>query len=86
MNPQRFVFALGIVLLVGVAAHAQQSASSGIIGQVTDASKGSVPGVTVTVVNVGTNAQRDATTDTEGRFSIQNLSLNRSTVFMMRAN
>jgi hypothetical protein len=73
MNLRRLIFSIGVVLLAGVAAHAQQSASSGIIGQVTDASKGSVPGATVTVVNVGTNAQRDATTDAEGRFSIQNL-------------
>ncbi|HEV3217270.1 MAG TPA: carboxypeptidase regulatory-like domain-containing protein [Vicinamibacterales bacterium] len=73
MNLRRFIFSLGLLLLGCCGAYAQQSASSGIIGQVTDASKGSVPGATVTVVNVATNAQREAATDTEGRFSIQNL-------------
>ncbi len=52
---------------------AQQSASSGIVGEVTDSTQAALPGVTVTVTNVGTNAQRTAVTDAEGRFSIQNL-------------
>ena len=37
---------------------AQESASSGIVGQVVDSTKGAMPGATVTVTNVGTNAQR----------------------------
>ena len=73
MNLQRSFFSFVILLLACAAASAQQSASSGIIGQVTDASKSSVPGATVTVINVGTNAQRSATTDSEGRFSVPNL-------------
>ena len=52
------------------AASAQQSASSGLVGQVTDSSQGAVPGATVTVTNVGTNAQRTTVTDGEGRFSV----------------
>ena len=36
----------------------------------TDSSHGAVPGATVTVTNVGTNAQRTTVTDGEGRFSI----------------
>ena len=58
------------LFLVSAALSAQQSASSGLAGQVTDASQGGVPGATVTVTNVGTNAQRIAITDGEGRFSI----------------
>ena len=52
------------------AASAQQSASSGLVGQVTDSSQAAIPGATVTVTNVGTNAQRTTVTDGEGRFSI----------------
>ena len=52
---------------------AQESASSGIVGQVVDSTKGAMPGATVTVINVGTNAQRVVNTDAEGRFSVPNL-------------
>src|SRR5262249_37225667 len=61
------------LLLSGAAALAQESASGGIAGQVFDATHAGVPGVTITVVNAGTNAQRVATTDNEGRFTIPNL-------------
>src|SRR5436190_4156343 len=73
MRVRLFTCPVAILMLACGAAYAQQSASSGIIGQVTDASKSSVPGATVTVINVGTNAQRSATTDSEGRFSVPNL-------------
>ena len=52
MRVRLFVCAVAILVLACGAAYAQQSASSGIIGQVTDASKSSVPGATVTVINV----------------------------------
>jgi hypothetical protein len=52
---------------------AQESASGGITGQVVDSTHAPLPGATVTVVNVGTNARRVATTDTDGRFTIPNL-------------
>ena len=74
MRVRLFGCPVAILVLACGAAYAQQSASSGIIGQVTDASKSSVPGATVTVINVGTNAQRGATTDSDGRFSVPNLS------------
>ena len=61
---------LASLLLVSASVSAQQSASSGLVGQVTDSSQGAVPGATVTVTNVGTNAQRTAITDAEGRFSV----------------
>src|SRR5262245_45322080 len=52
---------------------AQESASSGIVGQVLDSSKSGIPGATVTVTHSGTNAQRVATTDLEGRFAVPGL-------------
>ena len=61
------------VLLLAPGARAQESASSGIVGQVVDSTKGAMPGATVTVINTGTNAQRVVNTDGEGRFSIPNL-------------
>ena len=63
---------LGLVLL-GAGLGAQESASSGISGQVVDSTKGAMPGATVTVTNAGTNAQRVVVTDAEGRFTIPNL-------------
>src|SRR5262245_36638213 len=65
--------ALALLLFLGVAVHAQESATSGIVGQVTDSTRGALLGATITVINVGTNAQRVATTDTDGRFSVPNL-------------
>jgi hypothetical protein len=69
---------LGMLILVALvipcpAGWAQESASSGIVGQVTDSTRGALPGATVTVTNTGTNAQRTAVTDSEGRFTIPNL-------------
>jgi hypothetical protein len=59
------------VLCTGI--QAQESASSGIAGQVMDTTHGAIPGATVTVTNTGTNAQRVTVTDAEGRFSVPNL-------------
>src|SRR6185295_2788846 len=69
---------LGTILLLALMSfttglRAQESASSGIVGQVVDSTKGAMPGATVTVINVGTNAQRVTNTDAEGRFSVPNL-------------
>src|SRR5215813_3360238 len=61
------------LLLLCAAVQAQESASAGIAGQVLDSTRAAVPGATVTVINAGTNAQRVATTDAEGRFTIPNL-------------
>src|SRR5688572_13127599 len=61
------------VFLMSAAVSAQQSASSGLVGQVTDSSQGVIPGATITVTNVGTNAQRITVTDGEGRFSVPGL-------------
>jgi hypothetical protein len=65
--------ALLAVLSFSTGLRAQESASSGIVGQVVDSTKGAMPGATVTVINTGTNAQRVTNTDAEGRFSVPNL-------------
>jgi hypothetical protein len=70
MKSKFLSFAIASLFLASAAVSAQQSASSGLVGLVTDASQGTVPGATVTVTNVGTNAQRVAITDGEGRFAI----------------
>ncbi|HEV8347481.1 MAG TPA: carboxypeptidase regulatory-like domain-containing protein, partial [Vicinamibacterales bacterium] len=67
------VLILAALMLPSAGSSAQESASSGIVGQVTDSTRGALPGATVTVTNTGTNAQRAAVTDAEGRFTIPNL-------------
>src|SRR3954468_24071000 len=64
---------LFVLMILSAGLRAQESASSGIVGQVIDSTKGAMPGATVTVINTGTNAQRVVTTDAEGRFSVPNL-------------
>ena len=64
---------LVLVIAVCVGAHAQESASSAIIGLVTDSTQASLPGATVTVTQVATGAQRVVVTDVEGRFSVPGL-------------
>jgi hypothetical protein len=73
MNCRLASLALICLVLLSGGARAQESASSGITGQVVDSTKGAMPGATVTVVNVGTNAQRTVVTDAEGRFTVPNL-------------
>jgi Carboxypeptidase regulatory-like domain len=50
-----------------------QSATGTISGTIRDASGAVVPGASLTVKNVATGATRTATTDTEGRYRIPNL-------------
>jgi hypothetical protein len=64
---------LAAIICAAPAVFAQESASSGIVGQVLDSTRGALPGASVTVTNVGTNARRTAVTDADGRFSIPNL-------------
>src|SRR5438128_4195015 len=61
------------LLFLSTGIRAQESASSGIVGQVIDTTRGAMPGATVTVINTGTNARRVVNTDAEGRFSVPNL-------------
>jgi hypothetical protein len=59
------------VLLLPVAATAQTTTTGAdLVGTVRDASGGVLPGATVTVVNLDTNATRSTTTDGEGRFRV----------------
>src|SRR4030095_6355819 len=74
MNGKKLGFLILVALVIAAPmSRAQESASSGIVGQVTDATRGALPGATVTVPNAGTNARRSAVTDSEGRFTIPNL-------------
>ena len=74
MSSQRLGLLVLVAFFVGVPiSSAQESASSGIVGQVTDATRGALPGATVTVTNAGTNARRSVVTDTDGRFTVPNL-------------
>ena len=71
----RRLVTLTLVVLVGVAAgaRAQESASSSIVGVVTDSTQAPLPGATVTVTQAGTGLQRVVVTDSEGRFSMPGL-------------
>ena len=65
-----FAFTIVALLAMAIGVRAQESASSGIAGQVLDTSKAGVPGATITVTNLATNAQRVTQSDPEGRFSV----------------
>ncbi len=65
------VCAIGALLVLGLSVRplsAQTAGTSNIEGQVTDASGGVLPGVTVTVRNVDTNVTRDLVTESHGRY------------------
>ena len=70
MNRGLAIYVLAGLMVLSSIVSAQQSASSGLAGLVTDSSQAAIPGATVTVTNVGTNAQRTTITDGEGRFSV----------------
>jgi hypothetical protein len=67
------LFALIVIGVAPVLVSAQQSSISNIVGRVTDATGAVVGGATVHVVNQGTAAERTATTNNDGDFSIPNL-------------
>src|SRR6516164_2712355 len=74
MNWKRIAICLGGLLLhPSTGLGAQQTASSGIVGQVTDATQAAVAGASVIVTNTGTHAVRSAVTDAQGSFSVPNL-------------
>jgi len=66
-------FTLTVLVALSAPAGAQESASSAIVGVVTDTTQATLPGATVTVTQVGTSAQRVVVTDNEGRFSVPGL-------------
>src|ERR671912_742041 len=61
------IFAFAAVL---PATSSAQMTRGGIAGTVRDASGGVVPGATVTVTNMGTNAVQTATTDAQGFYRV----------------
>lgn len=77
---RRMSFALVVaatpLAMVGVcapSAFAQASSSSDVVGKVTDPTGASVPGATVHLINMGTGAERTATTANDGSWSIPNI-------------
>jgi hypothetical protein len=64
--------ALAAVTLPAIPVHAQILYGS-IVGTVTDAQGGKVPGATVTITNKETNLTRDIATDGEGNYSFTNV-------------
>jgi hypothetical protein len=66
----RFLAAVvSLVLLAGGGSAIAQESRGSIAGIVVDSSGGALPGVTVTIVNVGTNAQSVLTTNAEGQYT-----------------
>ena len=68
-----FTLALVVLAAGGAGVRAQESASSSIVGIVTDSTQAPLPGATVTVTQVGTGLQRVVVADSEGRFSMPGL-------------
>src|SRR6516165_11861409 len=52
--------------------HAQQFFGS-VVGTVTDASGGVIPGATITITNIGTNEKRSAKADSAGNYQFVSL-------------
>src|SRR2546426_6943990 len=82
VSPSRvdvLVFALAmkqfvtLILTVWLAAPAAAQTASTMTGRATDQNGGVLPGVAVTVRNLGTRLTRTATTGAEGRFTIAGL-------------
>jgi Carboxypeptidase regulatory-like domain/TonB-dependent Receptor Plug Domain/TonB dependent receptor len=73
MNRKRMAISLSCLMLQAAGLWAQQTATSGIVGQVNDATQAAVSGASVTVTNTGTHAVRSAMTDAQGTFSVPNL-------------
>ena len=61
---------LAIAMLATASLAEAQITRGALVGTVRDASGGMVPGVTVTVTNVDTNAARVAVTDEQGAYRI----------------
>ena len=71
MKRSRLACAIGVCLAIVCLARpaaAQTAASGNIEGVITDTSGGVLPGVTVTVRNLSTNATRELVTESNGRY------------------
>ena len=60
--------AAAVFLLAATSALAQQANTAIVVGTVVDASDASVPGATVTLRHLGTNATTEAVTDERGQY------------------
>jgi hypothetical protein len=69
----RYGFAALLLLFVNAALSSAQVERASIIGNVTDATGAAAPGVTVTVINEGTNTSVVLTTDDVGAYTAVNL-------------
>src|ERR1700730_12659738 len=72
----RSFVAIGCALMLSAALSPvtrAQALYGSIVGVVTDPTGAVVPGVQVTAKNTGTGQTKDDTTDTSGRFNLQNL-------------
>jgi len=64
---------IGLVWLLGAPASSAAQATTAINGVVRDEQNGSIPGVSVGLTHPASGLERQATTDTSGRFQIDNL-------------
>jgi Carboxypeptidase regulatory-like domain len=69
-----------MTLLLGLAPAAAQTSTGQISGTVKDSSGGVLPGVTVTVINVGTGIQWTEVTNETGAYTVTNLPVGTYTV------
>lgn len=69
----RLFMVVGLIGLMSAISFAQSTVTGAIGGTVTDPNKAVVPNATVKVVNMETNQEATATTDSEGRFRVTNL-------------
>ena len=69
---QRLVLAIFVALLISASASAQQTTGK-IVGTVTDAQGGVMPGVKVTATNTATQISTTSVTDKEGSYQVLNL-------------
>ena len=69
VKPTRFLILLCLFVLLPVVSFAQSSNGS-ISGNVTDASGGALPGVSITVTNIATHATRVTVTNGSGHFEL----------------
>jgi hypothetical protein len=66
-------FSINFLVFLATDLCGQESTVSAIVGQITDQSQAGVPGATVRVINVDTNAERVTTSGAQGEFSTPNL-------------
>src|SRR5438067_2049468 len=66
---------LALLLVVGLAVHAQVAGTASIQGSVADPSGAVLPNVTIVLTNTSTQVQRSTTTDSSGVYSFPNIDI-----------